>query len=281
MILPSKKVLSIFILTVALVVAVIITFGREKSSGVINSVNNLVAGEKISIPENPNWQNELGGVTTNTEPIQEEDTSTTETATDVVSKTLMSNYLALKQSGTLDATSAQKLVDQTASLVGQLGSSVVLDTKLNIIPDNGLQSITNYGENLGNILKNNKPTEIKNEIEIISTAVSSRDPSKINELDPIIVIYEKIASDFEKMPVPKTFVRAHLDMTNGVKGITVALKEMKSVFSDPIKSLAAMQLYQEGIIVFTQPLQASRAFIYQNKIIYKQGSGGYYLLYGI
>ena len=144
-----------------------------------------------------------------------------------------------------------------------------------------MQSITNYGENLGNILKNNKPTEIKNEIEIISTAVSSRDPSKINELDPIIVIYEKIASDFEKMPVPKTFVRAHLDMTNGVKGITVALKEMKSVFSDPIKSLAAMQLYQEGIIVFTQPLQASRAFIYQNKIIYKQGSGGYYLLYGI
>ena len=73
----------------------------------------------------------------------------------------MSNYLALKQSGTLDATSAQKLVDQTASLVGQLGSSVVLDTKLNVIPDNGLQSITDYGENLGNIFKNNKPTEIK------------------------------------------------------------------------------------------------------------------------
>ena len=78
--------MSIFILTVALVVAVIITFGREKSSEIIGSVNNLVAGEKMSVPENPNWQNELGGVTTNTEPIQEEDTSTTETATDVVSK---------------------------------------------------------------------------------------------------------------------------------------------------------------------------------------------------
>ena len=117
--------------------------------------------KKVSIPENPNWQNELGGVTTNTEPIQEEDTSTTETATDVVSKNFNVKLSRSETERDIDATSAQKLVDQTASLVGQLGSSVVLDTKLNIIPDNGLQSITNYGENLGNILKNNKPTEIK------------------------------------------------------------------------------------------------------------------------
>lgn len=280
MILPSKKVLSIFILTVALVAAIIIAFGRDKSSEAINFASDLVAGEKVSIPENPAWQNELGEVTQNVEPVKIEDI-TPETNTDTISKTLVSNYLVLKQNGTLDQTSAQNLVDQTASLVDQLEGNVVLDIKLNVIPDNGSQTIIDYGENLGNVLKSNKPREVKNEMEIISVAVSSRDPSKIKELGPIITIYEKIANDLVKMPVPKTFVTAHLDMINGVKGIVIALKEIEGVFSDPVKSLSAMQLYQGSITTFTQPLQATRAFIYKNKIIYKQGSGGYYLLYGI
>ncbi len=280
MILPSKKVLSIFILTVALVAAIIIAFGKDKSSEAINFASNLVIGEKVSVPENPDWQNELGEVAKNIEPIKIEDTPL-ETNTDTISKTLVLNYLALKQNGTLDQETAQKLVDQTASLADQLGGNVTLDTKLNIIPDNGSQTITNYGENLGNIFKSNKPREVKNEMDIISVAVSSRDPSKIKELDPIIAVYEKIVSDLVKMPVPKTFVLAHLDMTNGVKGIAMALKEMKTVFSDPIKSLSAMQLYQEGMTMFMQAKQATNAFINQNKIIYKQGSGGYYLLYGI
>lgn len=282
MIWPSKKVLSVFVLVVALVASVIIAFGRDKSSEAINSVNNLVAGEKVAIPENPNWQKELGQTTENIEPAQKEDgTSTQETSTDIISKTLISNYLALKQSGTLDNSSAQKLVDQTASLVDKLGDKIVLETKLNVIADNGKQTISDYGENLGNILKTNKPKNIKNELEIISVAVSSKDQSKINELDSIISIYEKTASELEKMPVPKTFVKAHTDMANGVKGIVITLKEIKNVFSDPIKSLSAMQLYKKGETVFTQAIQATRAFIYQNKIIYKQGSGGYYLLYGL
>lgn len=270
------------ILTVALVGAIIIAFGKDKSSQAINFASNLVAGEKIKIPENPNWQNELGQISPSAGPAQTEETEIgDETATDVVSKTLVSNYLALKQNGTLDATSAQKLVDQTVSLVDQLGDSIVLDTKLNIIPDNGIRTMTDYGERLGLIFKDNKPSKLADEREIIKIAIISKDQSKINELDNIIVTYEIIASDLNKMPVPKTFVKAHLDMTNGIKGMAVALKQIKTVFSDPIKGLSAIQLYQEGMIMFMQAKQATNTFILKNNIVYKQGGGGYYLLYGI
>ena len=282
MIWPSKKVLSVFILMAALVVAVIITFGRDKSSSAINYASNLVAGEKVSIPENPNWQNELGGVTSNVELVQEEDdTSTQETTTDTVSKTLVSNYLALKQSGTLDSTSAQKLIDQTLDYVDKIGGQVALVSDLNVIPDNDKQTITEYGENLGKILKDNKPKETKNEIEIATKAVVSKDPNKISELDNIIAVYQKIADELKKMPVPKTFIKAHLDMVNGSNGMALALKEMKEVVNDPFRGLKAMQLYQESATMFTQSERATRLFISQNKIIYKQGGGGYYLLYGI
>ncbi|KKQ77641.1 MAG: hypothetical protein A3A96_03175 [Candidatus Zambryskibacteria bacterium RIFCSPLOWO2_01_FULL_39_39] len=281
---PSKKVLSIFILTTALVGAIIIAFGRDKSSTAINFASNLVAGEKLNIPENPNWQNELGEVSQNTEGVQAKEevgAGGEETATDTISKTLISNYLALKQNGSLNQESAQKLVDQTANLASQLGGEVTLETKLNIISDGGKQTMIDYGENLGNILRNNKPQEVKNELEIISSAVSSRDPSKTEELNTIIAVYEKSAEDLIEMPVPQTFVKAHLDMVNGIIGMAIALKEMRTVFSDPIKSLSSMQLYKEGLTIFIQAKQATNVFIIKNNIVYKQGSGGYYLLYGI
>jgi len=283
-IMPSKKVLSIFILTTALVGAIIIAFGRDKSSTAINFASNLVAGEKLNIPENPNWQNELGEVSQNTEGVQAKEevgAGGEETATDTISKTLISNYLALKQNGSLNQESAQKLVDQTANLASQLGGEVTLETKLNIISDGGKQTMIDYGENLGNILRNNKPQEVKNELEIISSAVSSRDPSKTEELNTIIAVYEKSAEDLIEMPVPQTFVKAHLDMVNGIIGMAIALKEMRTVFSDPIKSLSSMQLYKEGLTIFIQAKQATNVFIIKNNIVYKQGSGGYYLLYGI
>ncbi|PIR39951.1 MAG: hypothetical protein COV33_02455 [Candidatus Zambryskibacteria bacterium CG10_big_fil_rev_8_21_14_0_10_34_34] len=280
--LPSKKVLSIFILVMAMVVAIIIAFGKDKSSTAINFASNLVAGDKISIPTNQNWQVELGNITVNIDPPKEEDiTPPEETDTDIISRSLTANYLALKDSGKLDSTSAQKLIDQTTNYIGQINTPIIPITQLNVIADNGNQSMIDYGENLGNILKNNRPTKAKNEIDIITKAIESRDVSKINELDGVIETYKKITEELLKMPVPKTFFRAHLDMTNGMRNMALAMIEMKSVFNDPIKGLSALQLYQEGANMFASAIQATNTFISQNKIIYKQGSGGYYLLYGI
>lgn len=282
MIRPSKKVLSIFIITIALVVAIIIGFGRDKSSQAINYASNLVVGEKVSIPENPNWQSELGGIALPAQAGQNTTSSSTgDSVTDTISKSLISNYLALKQSGTLDNTSAQNLVDQTINLFDQTGDKTVLTTELNIIPDNGTQSMIEYGENLGNVLKNNRPKEIIDEREIIKNAISSKDSSKLNELDSVIAVYEKIASDLMKTPVPQTFVKAHLDMVNGAKSMAIALKEIKTVFNDPIKGLQTLELYNNGVTIFVEATRATRDFINKNNIVYKQGSGGYYLLYGI
>ncbi len=281
---PSKKVLSVFVLTGALVAATIIAFGKDKAGAAINYASNLVAGEKVSVPENPNWQNELSDVAPLSDQTQSSDTASQnsgeENTTDTVSTALVSNYLALKQNGTLDQESAQKLIDQAASYVENSSFKKITAAELNIIPDNGKQTIADYGENLGNILRNNRPKEVKNEMQIVGAAVSSEDSSKINELDGIIVIYEKIANELTKMPVPRTFVKAHLDMVNGTKGAASALREIKIVFSDPIKSLQGMQLYQSSATIFAQALKATAIFLNQN-VAYKQGSGGYYLIYGI
>lgn len=279
--LPSKKVLSVFILTAALVVAIIIAFGKDKASSAINYTSSLVAGEKVTLPENPNWQNELGSVGTSSLPQTEDSASSTETVTDTISRTLISNYLALKQSGTLDSTSAQKLVDQTINYIDKTNGQAAAITQLNVVADNGKQSIADYGENLGNIIKNKKLSDVKAEISLLTQIVQSGDQAKISQLDGPIASYKNITDALVKMPVPKTFVKAHLDITNGANGMALALTQAKSVLNDPLKGLMALQLYESSAATLSQAMNAVIVFIKQNNIVYKQGSGGYYLLYGI
>lgn len=280
MIWPSKKVLSAFILVGALVASIIIAFGKDKSSEAINFASDLVAGEKASIPPNPSWQNELDRTTANTEIIEGGVASTTETTTDLISKSLMANYLALKQSGNLDELSAQKLIEQSLFLINR-GDKFDLNTKLNIIPDNGKQTIIQYGEDLGNVFRENKPNELKNEFEVITKSIEAKDKEQIEELVDIIIVYQMLENDLEKMSVPKTFAKAHLDLINSIKAIASSLTELREVFNDPVRGLAAIQLYSEGVGIFAQVRQAIISYIIKNEVVYKQGSGGFYLFYGI
>lgn len=280
MLYPSKKVLSVLILTMAMVVAIIIGFGKDKGSKPISFAKNLVAGEKITVPSNTEWQKELNSATKNLTTVESK-TSGDDSTTDLVSISLVSNYLALKQSDTLDQASAQKLVDQGLDYINKTSNQLTKVSQLNVIPDDGKQSIIEYGEKLGRVFENNRPETIKNELEIISIAVRSGNQSKVDELDSIIAVYKNIAKELLAMPVPQTFVRAHSDMVNGSMGLVAALSEVKNVFKDPIKSMVAMQIYQDNATIFVQSIRATVDFIEQNKIIYKQGSGGYYLLQAI
>jgi hypothetical protein len=276
--LPSKKIVSVFILTVAFVVAIIIAFGRDKSSAVINVASNLVAGDKISIPENPNWQKDLNVLPQNEIPI-ENGTTTENNVTDTVSQSLISNYMALKQNGKLDSASAQKLVDQSISYIEQSGAQTNKMT-LDIVPEN-TQSITDYGENLGNIAKIRSQEEIKNDAQLFVQMFKSPDSAKLKEFNAVISVYENILNRLIKMPVPKIFSKAHTDLINGTSGIISSFKAVKNISNDPLGGIVALQLYQKNTSSFALATKAIISFIKQKNLVYKQGSGGYYLLYEI
>ncbi len=279
--LPSKRVLSVFIIAAALVAAIIIAFGRDKASTAINYASNLVAGDKISIPQNPDWQAELEKLAAEATPPTENGLPEEETVTDTVARSLIANYLALKQAGSLDSDSAQKLIDQTIEYMEKSGRAEIEMPVLNVIPDNGKQSIADYGERLGTIAQAKKPADLQKEINTVLQVMQSTDPSKIAEVDPIIASYRQIGDELAEMPVPQTFVKAHTDIAKGALGIALALEDIKNLSQDPLRGIAALQLYQESISLFLQATQATISFIIKNEIVYKQGSGGYYLLYGI
>lgn len=276
MVLLSRKVLSVLIIVASIVTAIIIAFGQDKSSKVINFANNLVVGDKIKIAENPNWQAELQKIPSTG---LLESASSTETITDTVSRTLITNYLALKQSGNLDGESAKKLVDQTVDYLQKNNTSNKI-TKLNIVEDNSLSSMAAYGHNLGEIAKRKSVEQMSEDFNLILQAVQTESVGS-SVLDEIILNYKEIVVDLQNMSVPKTFAKAHLDITNSVNGMASALVELKKSSNDPFRGLTALQAYQQNMTLVYQAVIAVANFLKQNGLSYEQDSGGYYLIHGI
>lgn len=278
MIMPSKKVFGILIIILSFIVFIMTTFGRKTINTKIIPINTLIPGQKFKLPENLDWQNEIKKIdadenlSTNTEK---------ENVTDTLSRTFMYNYLALKQNNSLNETSADDLIQQLYNYTSEIPLKNIASSDLKIIKDNGLETITDYGEKLGFILKTNRPTKPLNELQIIDEALNTQSPERIEDLQDLIDIYGNIANEMTKMQVPESFIKAHIDMNNGILEVEGGLKEIKEVFNDPIRGINGIAMYQSGRDKFIQSTIAIVEFIKNNKIFYKQGSGGYYLLYGI
>lgn len=94
MIMPSKKVLSVFVLTASLTLFVILVFGKKSDSGLVGNPDSLRAGNMITIPSNSNWQEDLNLLSSkNIDLAQADSIPNRNTATEALTINLMSNYL--------------------------------------------------------------------------------------------------------------------------------------------------------------------------------------------
>lgn len=279
--LPSRKILSMLILAIGVVGAVIFAFNDRVTNSTTIKIGDLTAGTKIKIPENSSWQNEIQENVENVETIELDSGDDAETLTDNFSVSLMSNYLALKQNGNLNEQTAQNLIDSGLQYFESTYQVPIDNPEFKIIEDNGKKSVGEYGDSLGSIFKTYTPAKPKNELHILTEIANTQNQEKLKEIDEILVVYNNIKVGLIKIPVPNTFSRSHHDMIKGLSGITTGLKEMRSILNDPVKSLISIQTYQENATMFQRAFSATKNFIYKQNVFYKQGSGGYYLLYGL
>lgn len=277
---PSRKVLSFLVLSTALVASVIILTDKNGGNRKTNYASTLLAGDKISI-SNPSWEDDLSKFIENSEPITVESGDIKPSSvTDTISISLLSKYLDLKQKGELNQNSVQVLINKAQDFVGQITIKKVGEADLIIIPDS-LKSFTEYGEALGMTLKRNNEGETKNEVSILQEITKENNKDKLRELQFSIDKYNLVAEEIKNIPVPKTFIKSHSDIINGLKGVATGLEETKKMFGDPIVGLVGLQTYSDNGGLFVQAVRASAEFIKKSGISYKQGTGGYYLIYGI
>lgn len=277
---PSKKVLSVFIISLSIVIFIILIFKKEELIKVVDFGNSLVSGESLTIPQNPDWQNQISSLEIQNKNLNTTN-STSDNLTDTTTVSLMSNYLALKESGLLTEDSALRLIDETLNFIGTSGQSKTNSGfNLKIVSTTGI-SVFQYGENLGLILKNNNPINLRNGLAITSEAIESKDPQLVKDLSIVINESESLISKIREMDVPSIFEKNHRGMLEGLILISESLRDLQKVFTDPVVALNSLDRYVSGVNMFTSSGMGIFTFIKDSGIIYEQGSGGYFLLYGI
>ena len=281
---PSKKVISIFIICSALVFTIIIISKPEapySNSNLKSTVSVSGKNPEVNTGDNPNWQKEISGIGEGVI-APEEATSTEETLTDAFSRSFMSNYLALKQSGSYNDTSATNLINQSLDFINKTDIKQFEIKDIIISPDNSKASLTKYGNDLGSALKTNRPEGgAKNEMEIFKEMLRAEDPSFKKDLLYISETYNNLGISLSKIIVPSKFAEKHLSSMNALRAISEAVADLSTALEDPVKSIQAINSYEKNFGVLTENSRVVKVELVKAGVNYKQGENGYYFYFGI
>ena len=282
---PSRKVLSIFIITFALVIAITLVAKPNTKRSIENSIKSagiISKGPEIKTTASADWQDALSSINSGAITDYTKTNTPSETLTDEFSRSFMQNYLNLKQSGSLDSTSATKLVSDSEKFLQADIKNTYSLKNITISADNSLGAITKYGNALGSAFKTNKPKgAIRNELTIFKEMSDNKDDKENIELKNIAQVYKNLSLSLSLITVPSSFSSDHINMTNSINNISDAVKIMSQGFKDPLKSLQALSVYSQNF----QTLMSSREKIQVNILKaganYKQGDNAYFLYFGL
>jgi len=112
-----------------------------------------------------------------------------------------------------------------------------------------LESQTTYIETFIRILKANPPKSKENEIDIVTRAIESQNPTDIKKIEPILQAYKNILTETLKIPVPKDLVPDHMIYINALSSMYTDLLEMSLVLEDPMRGYIGYSHYQKDALV--------------------------------
>lgn len=94
------------------------------------------------------------------------------------------------------------------------------------------------------VLLNHPTASARNTLIAIGQATDNNDPSYLASFKDMGKEYKAISSDLAKITVPQTLAPVHLQIVNNYSQIADTYPSMQAVIDDPLRGLAALQLYQ-------------------------------------
>lgn len=260
---PSRKIISILIVCLSIVLS--IWFLSKNENGVISAIKtNSVVGvsDELRSYSKDDWKKILISMEQGTTTIltgQETSVYPDEgTQTDLLSRDFMAQYLLLKQGGAeITAEQAIQIAKNTLSSEEYTQTTGVKykDSDLNINPKTSKEIVQIYMNSINLSLINRSPKNLENELVILDKAVKSNKETDLAKLDPIIIGYRGLISDFLQISVPSDAVKIHLDFLNAMSNVLSNIEAMRQTFSDPVRSLAGASQYKQHAFDLSLALQ--------------------------
>lgn len=164
--------------------------------------------------------------------------------TDTVARTLFVNLSDAKAQGLGNDTPTQdELVAQAVSQISARPQETTYTTANLTLSSNTTAAQTTFGNAFMAAVAAHPEASYDATIYTIGTSTDNGDPKRLAPLAAIGKGYIALAKDLSATPVPPTLAPLHVQIVNNIERMGELFPDMQQIYSDPLRGLAAFQLY--------------------------------------
>lgn len=146
---------------------------------------------------------------------------------------------------------------------------------LNISSDNSPEAVRAYINAFGKLIEKYSVRTHRKEEEILNTAMESKKPEDLKDLQLPAITYRNFAKDLTALSVPSSFAKSHLLIVNGYDGMSKGILGMQHLFTDPISGTAGYESYMRYRFDVTTGYASIVSFIIEKNMVFTKDEPGY------
>lgn len=224
-------------------------FVKRKEESIKNNNGNTENGSGFSFAEDGNKTGNLG-------------------------KQLFSEYLALKQSGKVNANVINQMTERLAAEISESSpETLYFANDILTFPDSDKIRIKSYANTIALIRQ--KYYDMYGQKINDSSFLGVNDPAFIENLILAGELYHDMADELLKIPTPHGLKETHLKLLNNYGQSAQGLKKIELINEDPLISALGIKEHETATVNETEILQEMKIFISTNGIIFLNGEAGF------
>lgn len=253
-----SKISASVILSILLIIGAIFSKYKDKVATTLSYVNNdSLQGLTSKIPSSDPNQ---------VMPVNE---------TELLGRELFTQYMTVRQSGKLNSTTTQSIVNNLTSKVGENPAPVYSDKDLNIIQKATNDDLKKYANKFWEIRERYKNQYVKSTSAggggLVST---SADSVQIKNLISAGILYVDMARELSELPVPQEIANLHLQIINNEQASGESLKKLSQLSTDPFVSVAGLSVYSKYSDYEDTLLKVMAGYLSESGIIFSDKEPG-------
>jgi hypothetical protein len=139
------------------------------------------------------------------------------------------------------------VTDAVSSVKGRVKMNLLELKDIEIMDEWNNEDVKNYANTLAGVIYKNSVPDIEGEITIVNDILRNEKTERIAELEVLRDVYMRYRDDSLKIPVPKEFSKAHLDLINTYQAIYEDIDGMTKVKEDPLLALLYIRRYDSDV----------------------------------
>jgi hypothetical protein len=149
-------------------------------------------------------------------------------------------------------------------------------SNLNITSDNTEESLHNYANSFGTIIKKYTTTDIEDEHKIMTKALETKRGSDLQKLELPAITYRNFAEDLKKLEAPSALAEHHLNVVSGYDVMSRSLFTTTKLFSNPVAGGAGWQMYLTQMVTVTRGYAGIINVLNDKHIVFSEEEPGYH-----